>query len=642
MSNSSLPIPYGSTAQDISAGRFIRLEQVGVKTTATRGEVAELVDELFSIDPCVEPEESAEIQAPEEEEFTETVQKKFDLSLCDQDDGGNWLCQVKVWLSTPGDQFQLRLDNGEELQQAIVGEQVNRGITVKDAASFQLEQPVICNSSFAWLGSVVSQDGVESGPAIERDGNTLYWGKPVTGVIAASYQTEYTMVDLLIYGDDDQQPVDCRVLGFYRGIVEDIDLEVPDKKDDDQLAREKFCGPRREALIDVVDVTRPPWITDRVEYKCRCSGKHHHYEYANEPTPADVGAGEYRFPGITRNVFGDYVDCNEETAGSLAEPEYYQSVCCDPPDIALPKCKKVYVKNTGGKDLDPVAKQEYIERYGADVVQFVPVSPPDGDCGFIVYQQKVDYKSCCDEVVELEWNYDRSAEVLPNDGYAAVYVIGGRAPYTFKTTAQGTFFGNGKKTITSISSQIRIYSDTSFCGSTEVSVTDGCTTATEFLRSDVGQWVDLGYDQCMLPGHEVGIDWSNFSPTADCSSIPGGDAEVTKTKGRYKQNERVVPYCVGGFSATLYSDWLWAIETTDHETRCSNLEYVRQDIHPDPTDYTPCMDWNTITYVGRPSFSVCSENLGYRVGVYVYAYGGHKINGEHLLSATRQAWVWQC
>ncbi len=195
--------------------------------------------------------------------------------------------------------------------------------------------------------------------------------------------------------------------------------------------------------------------------------------------------------------------------------------------MTLPTCSQLRVKNSGGKALPLKERQKYLRRWaGKGAVQFVAVSPADGDCGTTTYKQRRIPRSCCDAVSSpLAWSPDHLPEVLPHDWSVYLQATGGLnwEPYTWTTSSDATHFTNGKKTISSAGHAVLV-ADINFCGTTTVTVSDGCTTRSHVIRSDLGEWVYVPWDE--------GLARSIFQGLAP-------DSGTVAVRGEYRLQEHV-------------------------------------------------------------------------------------------------------
>jgi hypothetical protein len=134
-------------------------------------------------------------------------------------------------------------------------------------------------------------------------------------------------------------------------------------------------------------------------------------------------------------------------------------------------------------------------------VQVEGIGPPSGTpCGKL-YESWIGRNNCCEGVSDITIDDEATPDVLPHGGSIVVFWQGGTGLYQVSTSSNATHFSDGKKTAVGNGNSIELEADVTFCGSTSLEVTDGCSTATVLIRSDLGQWVFAGYG-CQLSGRE--------------------------------------------------------------------------------------------------------------------------------------------
>jgi len=517
MSHESILINYSD--QDISDDYFINLEQVGFEEGVTLAEMAELVDEIFELNPCVdtgikeepeEPEEPVEVDSPtiiDLIEFDSLIQEAFALEICGMNSEGNFIAEIRVIPSVPGGPYELKLDNGKVLSTVVTEENISNHITVESAHELVLFYPVVGEGIFEWGASSTSQ------PEIIRTGNTLSWDGFVTGSLEVRYPTRYDLVEVMVYGTPDYELGECKAICFYHGLVAELDIQLPEDIGDD-ADRGSYCDPTGSTIKPPPGgPTKPQWVTTRADYKCVCSGEHDHYKYSNEPTADDIAAGKHQFPGVVKDVFGDYINCGE-VDHDINDPEFYEQTCCVPPPFVLPTCVTYYRENRGGHKMDPEEVERYQNIYGKENVNFVAVAPEDGDCGYTKYQQVKHSIDCCEDVLPLEWDPEYSPIVAP----ALYHFFGGLGPFNIHVTGEGFSL---HPTILTKRSEItdhwfRVYLLDDHCGAGKIKVTDQCVQELpKGIRSPDGVWLDDGY----LPAasFEYKCAWGEISLGYCCS-----------------------------------------------------------------------------------------------------------------------------
>jgi len=607
MNNQSLTINFNidtSSGSSVSSTRFVRLEQILPEPDiATLGEVAELLESLYDIDPCTDivtqPEEGVEVINPpfSFETFEQVIANQFKLPVCSTDTAGNWDTQVKVIISNIGDSYRLNLSNGMVTRTVVTEEVIRLNIDIDKESGTLLQYPILGRSEdvFQWNGSVINEDGTGVvPPEIVQLGNSLNWDGEFTGSLTVEYMTRYDLVDVLVYGEVDYSLGKCTATCFYDGLVDSLELEQPEVDEDEESDVSSFCLPEEAPLeqgsgsVDFVKgEPKPWWIIKRMNWKCQCSGEYSHYTYSNEPTQEDEDGNDYRFPAKIEDEFGGYIDCGEINE-TLHSEEFYIETCCEsPPDTnfkedpvyGLPRCVTLYRKNGGGKPFE--REEEYKDRYGSQL-RLIGVTPEDGDCGVIKTTQVIDFYNCCDGVSVIEWDSDSSPEVLPSNSGVTVYINGGIAPYTWTISSNNVFFSNTLKKIKTTYPFVNIYANSDFCGAASIKVTDGCSTVNEVLRSDLGSWYYLN-NECELAGDFAGNAEGLFS--------------ATRIHGKYKQIENVVRnvwsrvvVCETGEMPFSPIDVCY--ETEDNDSCVILKTSLLEEDRPTGWEQSTCMTWN--------------------------------------------------
>lgn len=618
---------------------YVRLEQVGLEeATATVDELADFVDELVGVDPCLpqddvgDPEPTTttppEQQEPGSEEplprpLAEVLVSTNFLPICSTDDGNNFFTQLRVIRSHMNEPYTLRLPGGKELQRRVIDVPVAGSVALEGAAGVRLDWPVVGSGSFSWNGSVLTSAGRGAGPAIRRDGNALLWDTPATGVLQYSFASRCELIDVVVFADDDGNLADCRAICFFHGLVDVEDIKKPDLGEDDaervDNLRQVYCVEGHGRPGDPPEV-KPPWVTGRIQWRCVCSNEHSHYTYSNEPTQKDIEKGEHRFPGIYKDSFGGYVKCGDENESEyLYDPEFYFDKCCKYPSIVLPRCKNVYRKNSAKSDIDPEIKKQYLDAYGENGVNFIAVSPPDGDCGYTRFWQDIDAKNCCEDVEPLEWDPDYSPHVVP----ALFHVMRGKAPYHIKI--RGENFSLAKdmlvRDIDDTDGWFRVYlMEADWCGTATITVTDECGQQLEkTVRTPEGDWAldDVALQSRVEGGTGAACGWELVSSCAG----PWTYCYLTEPGA----NGDCYQYYGGGLSRA--SEFMDGIEN-------ENGEYKVVD--------TGCQGWRNCTSMVTWSGSSCTltdpvSGLPFTAGIPGHCYwDGTRI---YTFQSARYKWV---
>jgi len=143
------------------------------------------------------------------------------------------------------------------------------------------------------------------------------------------------------------------------------------------------------------------------------------------------------------------------------------------------------------KALDSFDPNDYHEHETEDDAYAVQIAAVTASGGVCTWEFSVIY---CPATVELEWDWDNSAETIVQDATAAVFVTGGAGPFDWEVSGEGY-------TLSSYSDAGRsntLIAGPSSCGSAIITVTDGCgIVVTGSVRNTTGYW-DEKASQCGL------------------------------------------------------------------------------------------------------------------------------------------------
>jgi len=392
--------------------------------------------------------------------------------------------------------------NGRIVRTVMVEDTIRTVVTVDKASSVDLPGPVKGAWSASWSGVVYDDNGPVSLPEITLRGSTVSFGRAVTGMLSVGYRTEYDLVTVRINGMDGE-PQDGALLAFYHGMVIEGTVDRPDG--DDQVDR-SLCSSSTRYHDDEKPICYK--LVHRLT-KCQCSEQ----EVSRETVRVEVQCPDGSMPGEhlegSETVTVARVDCGEEDA-NLYDRDFYESVCCHPPKVGLPKCAVKKSVFTGGKGIDGGA-QKYRSLYG-DNVRLVPVSPQDGICGITETRQVVPGNNCCQGVSPIEFA-DPYITVAP-DSYFSVTVSGGKEPFSWHA---GGDFG----LISSRGSTALFKTLPSFCGTGSVHVDDVCGNSGIInVLSTAGEWIlvpEYLYDKCDPPGGGYIVTGDNSGETVKSS-----------------------------------------------------------------------------------------------------------------------------
>jgi len=547
---------------------WLRIEQEKKDDRITSAEVAELVETLYDIDPCIVAadtgeEERTAVEAkekPERKDIYATAKALYgdDLIACRKALTGDYTARLRIYRSHQTEDYRLVLSVGKIIRTVRMTEAVSLTIDIKQQSSVTLDYPVLSNIAAGWLGAVIGTSGTITPPKITASpsGAVLSWGGiTVTGTLRVEFTTGYDLVEVEIPGvpyypgSPAGKSQDARCLAFYHFMIFKGEIEPP--PEDETVSNgvlRQLCG--YDDSGDLGEVIPPE-------------------------TPEDDPENQPQYGCI-------------DWAPGLAEPSTFKELCCV--DNSSPyACMTRTERNPGGKEIS----QEDIEKYTRKPhTEFIPVQPDDPrGCGTIYWRLRVDPKHCCDEVEPLAWDYEANPDILPHGQHVTLFVLDGKSPYTWRTSNAHTRFSNNQQTIVTAHGEVVLYADDDLCGGTMVTVSDGCTKVGEALRSDLGHWELMGeasydYDDnmahsgwgtpCVLGG------WALGSQTFNAGSEFASDArrEFDIVSGIFRQIEHFVGY------------YRLPRKCYNPSTACIDIELELQRTQPPNTHF--CMSMNPV------------------------------------------------
>ena len=345
--------------------------------------------------------------------------------------------------------------------------------------------------------------------------------------------------------------------------------------------------------------------------------------------------------------------------------EEMEEICCEP-TAALQCCTKVDPQWEGHTLAEALAHLGIVlDASGRDQngdyvsVEFAPRLKP---CGEQVTEYDTSPTNCCDVVVPLAVDNDSTPDVLPAGESIMIYFDDGVAPYTIKTSNSNTRLGNGRRSQVSESPVALVAANEDFCGATEISCSDGCTSVSKKVRSDQGHWVVDQPDGCALPGR-VGEPFAINVP----GLVGNGYAAVEEDVMQFEQQVAVSgrrasePHYFGGIYENDDYDFPPPVCPEFGQGVCANMggEAAVQAQHctcagaaglPDPVN-PPClastMDYSHLSYAAQCAANMWVIHSGYYVlgpgacaeGIWVNAVRGYEARWMESYSKTTLKWV---
>ena len=519
---------------------WVRLEPLAARAdVATVADAARVIDELFQIEPCagglgtggleVEVGPAGSIEPPvAEPAFDQVTKNTLGIGVCQAAAGGwSWEGRVRVLRSHVDYPYVLRVDQGAVIATERVDEIVETAVLFDNANTATLDLPV-SGPVEAWWGSVVTRSGVE--PTWRTNGPTVNLDRRATGQLNLRYRTVHDLVTVKVSGRaGTEQLQQALCLCFYRNLVADCTLEPP-AVDDRDLARLQ-C--RSTGSVED-EGGGECYETVTTQTLCSCSGEVWDESTADVSVPCPEGASPGRHFLGSRRVTSGWIMCPGERDDSLFDPDTQRALCCREFTPRWP-CVTQTRSLPGGRGIEH-GPGFYQSLYGPRT-RLVGLTPPDGNCGKLIIEQRRISRNCCD--LALPVSLPEELVAAPGSEFT-VEAGPGVEPYDWQGEGglilDGTSLGTRR-------AHFRTAED--FCGTGAVTVIDACeTTAVMPVRSTEGRWRQLTLDDpCMaLEGFPPGPA-DDPGPTDLCAgsfTVPN-----RRTSGRWQV---VVGDMVRGFS----------------------------------------------------------------------------------------------
>ncbi|MBU1140875.1 MAG: hypothetical protein KKA76_18015 [Proteobacteria bacterium] len=460
-----------SDLQASAAAYWITLVQEQQDDLATHDEAAEVIDTMFDLDPCVAPPstETEEENTTPLEQIIEQAKEVLASALLGQqstlcaDASGCFTALVRVYRSHQDRPYTILVQGGAVEQTTVDHvEHEEQVIAVKETTSVSLNLPGDQQVTVSWQGPCYSRSAgrMDTNPELVVSGGRISWVGAVTGALLVTYAMPYDLLTIRTTEND------CAVTALYHLSIDELDIQPPST--DDQA--EQLCGYIKGQFGEAEDDDNGKCYKEIThQILCNCSGKSAgggYTERLGSACPDGVAPGSVveRVDKIT------YVTCQDEE-DIVHDPEYYEEVCCHPPNIPLPRCKNKYSTFTGS-GLTPEQRKALEGMYDGRVI-LVAVGPKTEPCGKLTVSQKVIPASCCDEVEPLAHAPENPSTVTLGQR-VELCVLGGKSSLTW-TSSVGYTFWNGTQKMVGGSCAI-IYVSSQACEDGWIRVTDGCTT----------------------------------------------------------------------------------------------------------------------------------------------------------------------
>jgi hypothetical protein len=520
MNSPSLTITV-QNATGSADGYWLRLEQEGLPDdAATVSDAAALLNALYNIDPCTQdtttapaPVSTTGEPAVPVDEFAALVASTLDFVDCSINPDGDIDVTLRVIRSHQGEPYRLNLHGGSIKETVTFSTEITRSLEI--APTTVLDYPL--------LGALTTNIRPES-----VNGNTLTFGEYHTGrTLIATYPTRYDQVTVTINGIDGD-PGECTALGFYHGLVEELDLQTPEPVEIDP----NWCQERNiRTRVDQVEHSVTCYETVVSSTRCSCDREETSWDIYDRvvdcpewitrcPDPYTVCESYVRTVQET-----EYVACADDTTRAH-DPDFYEEVCCKRPSVSLPNCLHQRLTYKGGQPIQN-GEQFYRDLYGPET-RVHPVPPEDGNCGDWYIDQE--YTACipCDGVAAIVWDTATSPTTVAPNSSNLLAVTGGRAPYTWTVSGyRFQFTANQATTIVTAQPWVYLSALTLSCGTATITVDDGCSTVTAGIRSTAGKWLQINQ---FNPVAEAMKEWGSYFPAGQpgvCNYLPACSANLT-------------------------------------------------------------------------------------------------------------------
>lgn len=551
MSESNLQIVFNNSSGLIEDPYWLHMEvkEDDISDGMTVAEAAKMIDAAYNVDPCGPSEQedtwkqtqsqtnmdiwnASDFQDMDEgilsafNRFSNHLSAEGYLDLCNASSVNEFIeydVTIKVFRSHREELYKLQISNGLVRSKIHIEDRVSHTVDIDGQKSYTFDNPILRRPVIKWQGF--------DGPEIHIIGNTVYWDGIVKGTLYAEFDTEWDEVSIHVTADpedssmitgtdftvsgtgwytgseigeeiDDYQDIECSVLGFYHYQYEELVLTNPEEESS-SVDKDNICfstttileGSTGDGESETDTDEDLPMCRQHVnEYTiCQCDGKESHSSYYKE-VPCTYGAN----PGSTLSGSQElktYKDCGYRDEAN--DPEVYLEKCCEEwpfEDKSMPLCKKSVSRFIGENE------KNFKESDYPEGTLFVPVAPVDGQCGEHTVEQVMHQRQCCDGVPPIVWDYENSAEVIADDSSGIVVVTGGKSPYLWSVRGQGFYLDPActKRDLVTSEPSVVLYTKDS-CGTAAVYVTDTCSSVSEYVRSNVGQWVQIGQTgECVI------------------------------------------------------------------------------------------------------------------------------------------------
>ena len=468
--------------------RWLRIAQVRPRDDApSMADMARLVDEAFSTDPCLpqsdesaaggktspeDPVTGAIEGLPEENEFVEMAGRHLNFNACLLAKK-TWIAEVDVFRSHSSPHYEIRSNSARELSRRVIRESAAQHLELNNSTSVDLDMPYHSGISAGSTGTLITADGTM--PTITMRGSTINFAPAVSGNLSITYTTQYERVRLEVDNKRDMPGLagdelpPAAVMVFWGGIAAMVELKPPEIGDTGEDLQQ-YCTLK----VGWSGVGWPePRCREIVHHRtlCNCSKKEADSYTAEQlvSCPGDMETGVLTY---SRSVIDGYVHCTGDE-DDVHDPEFYEQKCCTPPPWPLPRCRKTYGLWRGGVGIKH-GPQHWFDAYGPGTV-LTPITPHDGICGELVTEWEVHAKNCCDDVEPLKESPRNTHEISPG-GSLWIEVEDGKPGVPLKWRASGGlyFSRTGTPYIAAGTRRELVIAEQDLCANAVITVDDTC------------------------------------------------------------------------------------------------------------------------------------------------------------------------